>query len=286
MTETSASTPGGTDRYGLFGNPVGHSKSPRIHARFAELTGQPMRYEAMLVPLNGWTQAVAQFVAAGGKGSNVTVPFKQQAFAMAHELSERAALAQACNTLRFENGRVLADNTDGVGLMRDLQVNAGYDLAARRVLLIGSGGAGAGVLGPLLQSRPARLVVANRTVSRSVALVASHASLARAQSVELQACGLDEVPGEFDLVINATSSSLGGGGVPVPSSVLARGALACDLMYGPAAQGFADWARAHGAQTRDGLGMLVEQAAESFLIWRGVRPPAAQVMAELRASLA
>jgi shikimate dehydrogenase len=284
MTETRARTPPSADRYGLFGNPVGHSKSPRIHARFAELTGEHLQYEAMLVPLDGWPGAVAQFVAHGGRGANVTVPFKQQAFAMADERSDRAALAGACNTLRFESGRVLADNTDGVGLLRDLQVNAGFDLSARRVLLIGAGGAGAGVLGPLLHSRPGRLVVANRSVPRALALVTRHAPLAAAQAVELQACGLDEVQGEFDLVINASSSSLGGSAVPVPSRVLAPRALACDLMYGPAAQGFADWARAHGARTRDGLGMLVEQAAESFLIWRGIRPPAAQVLAELRAS--
>ena len=248
-----------------------------------------MHYSKRLVPLDGFAQAIAAFRAEGGMGCNVTVPFKLQAAALATQASPRVALAQACNTLRFDNGQIHADNTDGIGLMHDITVNAGVPLAGRDMLLIGAGGAGAGVLGPLLEQRPRRVVLANRTPARAQDVAARHAELARACGVELVACGLEDTPvltASFDVVINASSSSLKGAGVPVPASVLRPGALACDLMYGPAAQGFLDWATAHGAVPRDGLGMLVEQAAEAFRIWRGVRPPSAQVLAELRAALA
>jgi shikimate dehydrogenase len=268
------------------GHPVEHSKSPWIHARFAALTGQPLEYGRRLVPMNGFAAAVRSFQAEGGRGCNVTVPFKFEAATLVSRRSARAALAGACNTLRFDGDTVVGDNTDGIGLVTDLESNAGVPLAGRELLLIGAGGAAAGVLGPLLEARPRRIVVANRTLEKARALVAGHATLAAANAVELAACGLDEVPGSFDVVVNATASSLAGDAVPVAPAVLHPGALAYDMMYGPAAQGFLAWARSHGATGRDGLGMLVEQAAEAFWVWRGVRPPAAQVLAELRAELA
>ncbi|KQT08914.1 shikimate dehydrogenase [Ramlibacter sp. Leaf400] len=272
-------------RYCVVGHPVEHSRSPWIHARFAQLTGEPVQYGRLAAPLDGFVATVRRFRDEGGRGCNVTLPFKFQAAAFATTLSDRARLAGACNTLRFDDAGVLGDNTDGAGLVRDI-ASAGVPLAGREVLLVGAGGASAGVLGPLLQARPARLVIANRTLAKAQALVDSHAAAARSASAELSACGLDAVPGAFDVVVNASASSLAGGGVPVPASVLRTGALAYDMMYGPAAQGFLAWARAQGAVGRDGLGMLVEQAAESFRIWRGVRPDTASVLAELRALLA
>lgn len=274
------------DEYCVLGNPVEHSKSPWIHARFAQLTGQPLHYGKRLIALDGFAGAIAALRAEGVRGCNITVPFKFEAAALVDQQTPRAALAQACNTLRFDGGRILADNTDGIGLVSDITRNAGVALGGRALLLIGSGGAAAGVLGPLIEARPVRIVVANRTLAKAEALVQRHAALAREHGVQLAASTLADVPGAFDVVINGTASSLAGAGVPVAASVLKPGALACDMMYGPAAQGFMDWARAHGAVPRDGLGMLVEQAAEAFEFWRGVRPPSAQVLAELRAVLA
>ncbi len=275
-----------TDLYCVMGNPVEHSKSPWIHARFAQLTGQDLRYDRRLVALGGFGPAVQAFRAEGGKGCNVTVPFKFDAARLAMRLTPRAELAQACNTLRLEGAEVIGDNTDGVGLVGDITRNAGVQLAGRDVLLIGAGGAAAGVLGPLVQAMPRRVVVANRTQAKAASLILRHSGLARAEGVELAAPPLKQVQAGFDVVINATATSMSGAAVPVPGTVLKPGALACDLMYGPAASGFMRWARSHGAVARDGLGMLVEQAAESFLFWRGVRPPSVQVLAELRASLA
>ena len=275
------------DQYCVIGNPVEHSRSPWIHARFAELTGQALQYSKKLVPLDGFAAALAAFRDDGGRGCNVTVPFKFDAAAVATQTTARGRLAQACNILRFDGEQLFADNTDGVGLVADIQRHGGFPLAGRELLLIGAGGAAAGVLGPLIEARPHRIVVANRTPDRAVALVLRHAALARAEGValaELPLAGLGD--SSFDVVINATATSLSGGSVPFPSSVLRRGALAYDLMYGPAARPFMDWARAHGAVPRDGMGMLVEQAAEAFFVWRGVRPPVAQVLSELRASLA
>ncbi|HEY0823452.1 MAG TPA: shikimate dehydrogenase [Ramlibacter sp.] len=273
------------DRYCVMGNPVDHSKSPWIHARFAALTGQALEYGKRLVPMDGFAEGVRAFRAEGGKGCNVTVPFKFEAFGLADFRSARAALAGACNTLRFEADGIHGENTDGIGLVADLQRNAGISLGGRDLLLVGAGGAAAGVLGPLLEARPRRLVVANRTLAKAQALVRSHAMLANETYADLQACALDAVRGSFDVVINGTASSLEGGAVPVPGSVLRPGATAYDMMYGPAAQGFLQWAREHGGTGRDGLGMLVEQAAEAFQFWRGVRPPSAQVLAELRREL-
>lgn len=267
------------------GNPVAHSRSPWIHARFAELTGQTLHYGKRHIARDGFAAAVHAFAAAGGLGCNITTPFKFEAAALATRISERATLAQAANILTFKDGAVLADNTDGAGLIADIGHGAGFDLAGRRLLLIGAGGAAAGVLGPLLLAQPAHISVANRTLSRATALVERHAALALRQKIELLARELKGPLGRFDVVINASASSLSGAAVPVAGSTLKPGALAYDLMYGPAAQSFMTWAGEHNAVARDGLGMLVEQAAEAFLIWRGVRPPAQQVLAELRAEM-
>ena len=272
-----------TDRYCVMGNPVEHSKSPWIHARFAKLTGHELLYDRRQVLPGDFPRALQAFRAEGGRGCNVTVPFKFDAAALATRHSARAQLAQACNTLRFDGNEIFGDNTDGVGLVSDISGNAGVAIAGRDLLLIGAGGAAAGVLGPLIEAGPRRIVVANRSHQRAIDLVQRHADLGREHGVALGACALDAVPGAFDLVVNATATSLSGGGVPVSDRVLRPGALACDLMYGPLARGFLDWAQRHGAVPRDGLGMLVEQAAEAFQVWRGVRPPSAPVLAELRA---
>lgn len=278
------------DHYFLLGNPVEHSKSPAIHARFAELSGEAISYAKRLVALDGFAAALAELQAGGARGCNVTVPFKPQAFDAAHTRSDRAELAGACNTLVFgADGGIHGDNTDGIGLVHDIHHNAGFNLAGRDVLLIGAGGAAAGVIGPLLWAGPRRLAIANRTAEKAAALVARHSqhpSLKHLlQKTSLSAHGLHDVDGAFDLVINATSSSLSGAGVPVDGKVLKPGALAYDMMYGAAAQGFGTWALASGATARDGLGMLVEQAAEAFALWRGVRPPSAQVLEEMRAAM-
>lgn len=273
------------DRYAVAGNPVAHSRSPHIHSLFAQQTGQAIDYGRLLCPLDGFVPEVKAFAASGAKGCNVTVPFKFDAFELAARRSPRAELAQAANTLRFdpdEQGGWLADNTDGVGLVRDITVNAGVALAGRRVLLLGAGGASAGVLGPLIEARPAEIVMANRTVEKAQAIVARHADWAARHGVTLSARGLADAGKGFDVFINGTAASLAGSGVPVGPEVLQPGALALDMMYGPAAQAFLDWARSHGAVARDGLGMLVEQAAESFALWRGVRPDTAPVLAEMR----
>jgi len=278
------------DHYCVLGNPVAHSKSPAIHARFAELTDQAMDYSKLLAPLDGFTATLRHWIASGGGGCNVTVPFKFEAFSLAGTATERATLAQAANTLKFgDGGQIAADNTDGIGLVKDIQVNAGVKLAGRDILLLGAGGAAAGVLGPLLAAGPRRLVLTNRTHAKAVALVARHASHPSLrdllQKTELLAQEQHGLEANFDVIINATSSSLGGGAAPVDPRVLKPGALAYDMMYGASAKAFADWATAHGAVPRDGLGMLVEQAAESFAFWRGVRPPSAQVLQEMRKAL-
>ncbi|MEJ2801183.1 shikimate dehydrogenase [Comamonadaceae bacterium PP-2] len=275
------------DQYRVLGHPVEHSKSPQIHTRFAELTGQNMVYDRQCVPLDGFVQAVDFLRATGVRGCNVTVPFKFEAFRYAQQhgrVSERAALAQACNTLSFEGGSVFADNTDGIGLVNDIQINAGRSLAGRDVLIIGAGGAAAGCLAPFVQAGARRIAVANRSPEKAQALVAQHLAMARHGGVTLGAYGLDDIPGPFEFVVNASASSLAGQAAPVSAEVLTPDTLVVDLMYGPASQGFLDWVRQHGAEGRDGLGMLVEQAAEAFQLWRGVRPDSALVLAELEAA--
>lgn len=279
--------PSTTDLYCVMGNPVAHSRSPWIHARFAALTQQPLAYQRRLVPLDGFAADLQQFLQSGGKGCNITVPFKLDAAQATHTQSPRVALAGAANTLVVgKDGHLHADNTDGLGLVADITRNAGFAIAGKDVLLIGAGGAAAGVLGPLLEQQPRSIVVCNRTFHKAQALVDTHAALAQSQKVELQAQEQQGLASSFDIIINGTAASLQGAGIPVPASVLRPGSLAYDMMYGPAAQPFLDWAQQHGAISRDGLGMLVEQAAESFALWRGVRPPSQQVLQELRAVLA
>ena len=270
------------DRYAVLGNPVAHSRSPAIHAAFAAQTGQALEYGRLLCPLDGFADAVRTFAQSGARGCNVTVPFKLAARRLAARASERAVLAAAANTLSFREDGWFADNTDGVGLVRDIEVNAGVALAGQRVLLVGAGGAGAGVLGPLIAARPASVVVANRTEGKAAALVQRHAAWGQQHGVVLSACALDNPGTGFGVVLNASASSLAGQASPVSAEVLAPGALAVDLMYGPAAAPFLAWAQAAGALPRDGLGMLVEQAAEAFFIWRGVRPLTAPVLQALR----
>jgi shikimate dehydrogenase len=273
------------DRYAVLGNPVAHSQSPFIHAEFARQTHQNVEYTRVLCAVGGFSQAVRAFADSGARGCNVTVPFKFESAGLAKVVTPRAALAQAANVLRFDADGWLADNTDGIGLVRDLQRNAGVTLAGRRVLLVGAGGAAAGVMGPLIEARPARLHVANRTPAKADALVHRHASLAAACGTALSFGGLEDAGEAYDVVLNSSASSLGGAAVPVADRVLRQDTLAVDLMYGAAAQPFMAWAQALGAVPRDGLGMLVEQAAEAFFIWRQVMPETGPVLQRLRRAL-
>ena len=272
--------------YAVAGNPVAHSQSPFIHAEFARQTGEAVRYERLLCPLDGFAAAVKAFAAIGASGCNVTLPFKFEAFELAARKTARAELAGACNTLRFDADGWTGDNTDGAGLVNDIERNAGVALRGARVLLIGAGGAASGALGALLAAGPAEIVVANRSAARAVELVSRHANLGPARpptflrSAPLEACGSG-----FDVVVNATASSVAGSAVPVPDTVLGPGTLALDMMYGPAAHAFLIWAETRGAVGRDGLGMLVEQAAEAFLFWRGVRPRTEGILAAVRERL-
>lgn len=274
-----------TDRYAVIGNPVAHSKSPQIHAAFARQTGEDVEYGRLLAPLEGFRATVAQFRAGGGRGLNVTVPFKLEAFALADAASARARDAGAANVLSFEPDRVLADNTDGAGLVRDITVNLGFAPAGRRILLLGAGGAAQGVLGPLLQLQPAALTIANRTVDKAQRLARAGHAARPAAGADVSGCGFADLAGQqFDLVINASSSSLAGEVPPLPGGVFAAGALAYDMMYGSGLTPFLAFAEEQGAaKLADGLGMLVEQAAESFFLWRGVRPETAPVIESLRA---
>ena len=271
-----------SDRYAVFGNPIGHSKSPSIHTAFARQTGQDLVYQAIAAPLDAFPATLAAFVAAGGRGANVTVPFKQQAYALADRRTPRAELAGAVNTLVCTDGRIVGDNTDGCGLLRDLTENLGVRLAGSRVLLLGAGGAARGVVGPLLDAAARALTIANRTPANAQALVERFA--AHAGTCLLTASGYAQLAGcTFDLVIDATSAGLAASVPPLPAGVFAAGSLAYAMVYGPAAAAFLDFARAQGAaRVADGLGMLVEQAAESFFVWRGVRPDVAPVIEMLR----
>lgn len=268
-----------TDRYAVIGNPVSHSKSPLIHAAFARQTGQDIRYDRLLAPLDGFEDTVRRFFHDGGHGLNVTVPFKREAWDLVDRCEGGALLAEAVNTIKREGAELVGYNTDGTGLLNDLQHNLGFAVTGRRVLLMGAGGASHGVLQPLLECRPERLVVANRTLERAESLVRHFHKLA---ARGLAAQPYDALAGsQFDLVINATSASLDGAMPPLPEGLFAPGALAYDMMYGRETA-FLGFARARGATCADGLGMLVEQAAESFRIWRGVRPQTAPVIAQLR----
>jgi shikimate dehydrogenase len=268
------------DTYVVIGNPVAHSKSPEIHAGFAARTGQALSYTRLLAPLDGFAATVRDFIAAGGKGANVTVPFKLEAHALADQLSERARLAGAVNTLKFADGQIFGDNTDGAGLVADIVNNAAVALGGKRILLLGAGGASRGALLPLLEQQPAQMVLANRTYAKARELVDQFAGFGNLVAAEYAA-----LEGPFEVVINATSASLSADLPPVPAQVFGTGTLAYDMMYGKQPTRFMEFAAQHGAQVRDGLGMLVEQAAEGFLLWRGVRPQTASVFADLRAQL-
>ena len=275
-----------TDQYAVIGNPIGHTKSPLIHGLFAQETQQDMSYTAVegpLEPHDAFAATVRAFIAAGGKGMNVTAPFKLKAFAMADERSERAELAGAANALSFRDGRIVAENFDGVGLVRDIEVNLSQPMAGKRVLVLGAGGAMRGALLPFLAARPAELVVANRDVPKVRALVAQLVS-----SGSLFACGYGdlEAMGRFDLVVNATSASLTGELPPVPPGVFSPEGVAYELAYGKRLTPFLRLARNAGvASVADGVGMLVEQAAEAFAWWRGVRPQTRAVIDQLTVPL-
>ncbi|SCV01577.1 Shikimate dehydrogenase [Cupriavidus necator] len=289
MTSTDSSQ-ATSDRYVVIGNPVAHSRSPAIHAAFARQTGEAVQYDRLEAPLDGFADTVRQFFADGGYGCNVTVPFKLEAYDLADRLTERAEAAGAVNTLWIEEGMIHGDNTDGIGLVRDIQDNLDTLIEGKRVLLLGAGGAAMGAMLPLIECRPSRIVVANRTASRASDMLEEFVEAADQYGVELWGGGLDALDGlsedeAVDVVINASSSSLHGEVPPVPEFLLGKGVLAYDMMYGAEPTVFLQFAARCGARTSDGLGMLVEQAAEAFYIWRGVRPRTAPVLAELRTAL-
>lgn len=271
------------DQYAVFGNPIKHSRSPQIHAAFAEQTGQALHYRAHKVELGRFAEVASEFFRNGGRGLNITVPFKLDAFEFADELSGRARRAGAVNTLaRGEDGRIYGDNTDGVGMVRDINDNLGWPVTGKRILVLGAGGAVRGILGPLLKQRPEELVVANRTLEKAEALAELFAELGPVSGQPFEA-----LPGrQFDLIINGTSASLSGDLPPLPSHILSNEGSAYDMMYGAEPTPFMRWAAAEAAwAVSDGLGMLVEQAAESFCIWRGVRPDTRPVIELIRQSL-
>ncbi|MBZ2169574.1 shikimate dehydrogenase [Marinobacter sp. F4216] len=270
------------DLYAVVGHPISHSKSPRIHSLFASETGEALEYTAIQAPLDDFAGTVQQFFERGGKGLNVTVPFKEQAWRLADQRTGRAEKAGAANTLfQDDQGLLAADNTDGCGLVRDLTVNQGIRLKDARVLVLGAGGAVRGVLGPLLAEAPASLIIANRTVAKADGLVKLFAD--EAAGCQLAACGFEQAKGPFDLIINGTSASLQGDLPPLPATVIRDGTAVYDMMYSLQTTTFNQWALDRGAnRVMDGLGMLVEQAAESFRIWRGVTPNTSAVMDVLR----
>ena len=271
------------DRYAVMGNPVAHSKSPQIHALFAQQTHQPLAYTANLVALGYFEHALQTFAENGGKGLNITVPFKHAAWQWVTQRSPRAERAGAVNTILFRpDGTSYGDNTDGVGLVRDLKHNHGVTICGQRVLLLGAGGAARGVLMPLLEEQPACLIIVNRTADKAITLAKDLTGTGTVMGCAYTDLGTQS----FNIIINATSASLHGDVPALPASAIAKGGLCYDLMYGAAPTAFMQWAQQHGAQrTLDGLGMLVEQAAESFFLWRGVRPETAPVISAIRAQL-
>ncbi len=272
------------DQYAVFGNPVKHSKSPQIHAAFAAQSGQQLHYRAHKVELGRFADAAGQFFHNDGKGLNITVPFKLDAYEFADELSGRARRAGAVNTLaKGEDDRIYGDNTDGVGMVRDIHDNLGWEISGRRVLILGAGGAVRGILGPLLKQRPEHIVIANRTVAKAEKLAEIFNELGDVRGTCYEA--LDG--GQYDLIINGTSASMSGDLPPLPSQILSSEGCAYDMMYGSEPTPFMRWAAAETAwAVSDGLGMLVEQAAESFCIWRGIRPDTKPVIEAIRQSLA
>ena len=270
------------DRYAVIGNPIEHSKSPQIHAAFAQQTGQELEYGRILGEPDRFAEQVCSFFAGNGKGLNVTVPFKEQAWRLADERSPRAESAGAANTLiLMPDGRIRADNTDGVGLVRDLKANHGVNLTGLSLLLLGAGGASRGVVRPLLEERPARLLIANRTATKAVALAQELSALG-----PVQGCGLEPLAGQrFEVIVNGTAAGLQDRVPAIPDDCLIPGGVTYDMMYSDRPTAFVRWGRSHGAELAlDGLGMLVEQAAESFFLWRGVRPETGRVIELLRPS--
>ena len=271
------------DRYAVMGNPIAHSKSPLIHSLFAEQTGEDISYEALLVAEDGFRDAVTAFREAGGRGLNITVPFKQQAWELVDQRRAAADRAGAVNTITFtEDNRMIGDNTDGIGIVRDLTVNQGLALKGRTILVLGAGGAVRGILEPLLAEAPASVTIANRTLSRAEELAALFS-----EHIPVEARGFDQLDDRpVDLIINGTSASLQGSMPELPSGLVGANTCAYDMMYAAAPTVFMDWASQHGARLSvDGLGMLVEQAAESFRIWRGIRPDTATVIEAVRRHL-
>ena len=269
------------DRYAVIGNPIEHSKSPQVHTLFAQQTRQAISYERLLAPLDHFVESVREFIAQGGRGANVTVPFKMEAFALAQELTPRAQAAGAVNTLIFSADGIKGDNTDGIGLVRDITLNAGVPLENRSVLLLGAGGAARGVILPLIEENISSLVIANRTQPRAIELAQQFSH----SSVPVLPAAFDQLDQCFDVIINATSASLDSALPPVPDGVFGPQTLAYDMMYGAQPTIFMQHAARQGAAVRDGLGMLIEQAAESFFVWRGVRPDTAPVYQWLRGQL-
>ncbi len=267
-----------TDQYVVIGNPIAHSRSPEIHAAFARQVGQQISYQRLLVPKDGFRDAVDALRRSGARGANVTVPFKFEAYHYATELTPRAIESGAVNTLRFAGDQVLGDNTDGIGLVRDLRSNLGVSLVGARVLLLGAGGAAYGVLGALCAVAPKLIAIANRTHTKAQELASKYSP------DKVRAMAIADLAGEqFEVIINATAASLGGDAVSLPASCFAPNALAYDMMYGKAPTAFLQLAAHAGARTADGVGMLAEQAAEAFYLWRGVRPDTAEVIAMLKA---
>lgn len=270
------------DKYAVFGHPISQSKSPKIHQQFAKDTQQTIHYNAIDPGLDGFEQGIKQFIATGGKGCNITMPFKQQAFELADQLSERAKLAGAVNTLTFHpDGTITGDNTDGAGLVNDLQVNGAQ--LNKKVLLIGAGGAARGVIKPLLDCQPELLVVVNRTHEKAILLADKFQAFGNIRALSLAELASQH---SFDVIINSSSTSLTGELPPVPSSIFSAGCFAYDMVYQDKPTSFLTWAAQNGATTIvDGLGMLVGQAAESFNVWRGVKPAQESVLAMLRNEL-
>jgi len=271
-----------TDQYAVIGNPVAHSKSPLIHAEFARQTGQDISYTAILAPLDGFHAAVERFKSEGGKGLNVTLPFKREAWDLVDFHRDYAYDANAVNTIKFVDDKMVGYNTDGIGLVRDIKDNLQYPIKGKRVLLMGSGGAAYGVMEPLLREQPEQLVVANRTLEKALSFVGHFKTIQNIATRSVSACPYDALGhAQFDIVINATSAGLSGAMPQLPDTVFVPGALAYDMVYGKTTP-FLRFAQEHGARIADGTGMLVEQAAESFFIWRGMRPQTAPVIRLLR----
>jgi shikimate dehydrogenase len=271
-----------SDRYCVIGNPIAHSRSPDIHAAFAAQTGQTLEYERCLAPLDGFAATVRSLVGQGYRGANVTVPFKLDAARIADVLTERGQAAGAINTLVFADGQIRGDNTDGAGLVNDILRNAGVAIEGARILMLGAGGASQGCILPLLSQQPHSIVIANRTRANADALVARFAGAAPGKVSACEYAGIDSA---YDIVINGTSASLADSLPPVPAKAFSTGTLALDMMYGNKPSRFMAFAAEQGASTRDGLGMLVEQAAEAFFIWRGVRPETRDILNRIRSSL-